>query len=86
MLPRRLRPAAAKPRIGRRRDTGPKAPLADRVSTVDSTVDHIALVLRFDSEPIDKDSRTAVIKGVNRNVVFQRNRDLTDIILERVNH
>lgn len=45
----------------------------------------IVLVLRYDSEPIDKDNRTDVIKGVNRHVVYQQNRDLTDIIVARVN-
>lgn len=45
----------------------------------------IALVLRYEGSAIDKDNRGDVIKGVNRYVVFQRNRDLTSVIIERVN-
>lgn len=45
----------------------------------------ITLVLRYESEPIDGEDRAKVIQGVNRRVVFQRNRDLTGIITEKIN-
>jgi Skp family chaperone for outer membrane proteins len=45
----------------------------------------ITLVLRYESKPIDRDNRAEVIQGVNRRVVFQRNRDLTALITEKVN-
>lgn len=44
----------------------------------------IGLVIRFDSQPIDPNDRNAVQAGVNRNVVFQRNLDLTPLVLERL--
>ena len=45
----------------------------------------ITLVLRYESKPIDRDNRAEVIQGVNRRVVFQRNRDLTKFISQEVN-
>lgn len=45
----------------------------------------ITLVLRYESNPIDREDRAAVIQGVNRRVVFQRNRDLTTIITKELN-
>jgi Skp family chaperone for outer membrane proteins len=45
----------------------------------------ITLVLRYESKPIDQGDRAQVIQGVNRRVVFQRNRDLTKFISQEVN-
>lgn len=45
----------------------------------------ITLVLRYESKPIDRDNRPEVIQGVNRRVVFQRNRDLTALISKEIN-
>jgi Skp family chaperone for outer membrane proteins len=45
---------------------------------------NITLVLRFDSEPIDSTDRGQVIQGVNRNVVYQKNLDLTSMVSERM--
>ena len=45
----------------------------------------ISLVLRYDSAKIDRYNRPDVIKGVNRYVVFQRDRDLTKIIIKQLN-
>lgn len=44
----------------------------------------ISLVIRFDSQPIEPTDRNSVQAGVNRNVVFQRNLDLTPMVLERL--
>ncbi len=44
----------------------------------------ISLVIRFDSGPIDASNRGEVVKGVNRNVVFQKNLDLTSMVIERM--
>lgn len=44
----------------------------------------IGLVIRFDSQAIDPTDRNSVQAGVNRNVVFQRNLDLTKMVLQRV--
>ena len=46
----------------------------------------IGLVLAFNSKPIDPSKRDSVIKGVNRTVVFQRNLNITQLILERLNN
>lgn len=45
----------------------------------------ITLVLRYESKRIDRDNRAEVIQGVNRRVVFQRDRDLTTLISKEVN-
>lgn len=44
----------------------------------------ISLVVRFDSTPIDPSNRGEVVKGVNRNVVFQKNLDLTSMVIQRM--
>lgn len=44
----------------------------------------IGLVIRFDSQPIEPTDRNSVQAGVNRNVVFQRNLDLTPIVMQRL--
>ena len=45
----------------------------------------IALVLRFNSKPIDPQDQRAVLEGVNRPIVYQRNLNITQIILDRIN-
>jgi len=44
----------------------------------------IGMVLRYNSEPIDPQKGNSVMKGVNRNVVYQRNRNITTDILNRL--
>lgn len=46
---------------------------------------NIALVLRYDSTPIDKTNRNEVIKGVNRTVVYHKQLDLTKLVSETLN-
>jgi Skp family chaperone for outer membrane proteins len=45
----------------------------------------ISLVLRYNSDPIDPADRASVLAGVNNPIVFQRNLDITGIIVEYVN-
>jgi Skp family chaperone for outer membrane proteins len=45
----------------------------------------IQLVLRFNGEQIDPQKRETVVQGVNRTVVHQRNLNITDMVLERLN-
>lgn len=45
----------------------------------------ISLVIRYDSGAIDQTDRASVIKGVNRSVVFQRDLDLTSLVLQELN-
>ena len=45
----------------------------------------ITLVIRYDSGAIDQTDRASVIKGVNRSVVFQRDLDLTKLVLQELN-
>lgn len=45
----------------------------------------ISLVLRYNSEPIDPTDRTSVLAGVNNPIVFQRNLDITKLILTQIN-
>jgi Skp family chaperone for outer membrane proteins len=42
---------------------------------------NICLVLKFESTPIDSNDRGDVIKGVNRNIVYQKELDLTDLVI-----
>jgi len=44
----------------------------------------IGLVIRFNSEPIDPKSRQAVLEGVNRAVIFQKNLNITKAIQDRL--
>jgi Skp family chaperone for outer membrane proteins len=46
---------------------------------------NIGLVLRFDREEMTPSNRASVLKGVNRAVVYQRNLDITDLVLETIN-
>jgi Skp family chaperone for outer membrane proteins len=41
---------------------------------------NISLVLRYESQPINQDDRADVIKGVNRQVVYQKYSDLTNLV------
>jgi hypothetical protein len=45
----------------------------------------INLVLRYNSEPIEPQNAASVMKGVNRNVVFQRSVNITYDILAMLN-
>lgn len=46
----------------------------------------IALVLRYESAPINSEDRADVIKGVNRQVVFlQKHNDMTDAVQKYMN-
>jgi Skp family chaperone for outer membrane proteins len=45
---------------------------------------NISLVIRFESNPIDSKNRGAVIKGVNRNVVYQDSMDITMAVLKQM--
>ncbi len=44
----------------------------------------IGLVVRFNSEDIDQDQRNSILEGVNRAVVYQKNLNITDAVLERI--
>ena len=45
----------------------------------------IGLVLRYNSAPIDAADRKSVIEGVNREIVFQVGRDITDQVIATIN-
>jgi Skp family chaperone for outer membrane proteins len=45
----------------------------------------IDLVLRYNGDQIDPDDRASVLQGVNRDLVYHRNLDITREILDRVN-
>lgn len=45
----------------------------------------IGLVMRFNSEPIDSTNRQSVIEGVNREVVYQVGRDITNQVIATIN-
>lgn len=45
----------------------------------------IGLVLRFNSEPIDSSNRQSVIEGVNREIVYQAGRDITNQVIATIN-
>ena len=45
----------------------------------------ISLVLRYDSTEINPTNRPEVIKGVNRNVVYHRQLDLTKLVSQQMN-
>lgn len=44
----------------------------------------ISMVLRFDRSQVNPDVRTEVVKVVNRAVVFQKNLDLTDMVIQKM--
>jgi Skp family chaperone for outer membrane proteins len=45
----------------------------------------IDLVMRFNSEPMDATKRESVLQGINRAVVYQRNLNITNQIIEILN-
>jgi Skp family chaperone for outer membrane proteins len=45
----------------------------------------IRLVIRYNSQPINESDSNSVMKGVNRNVVFQDGLDITAEIVQRLN-
>ena len=45
----------------------------------------ISLVLNFDSKPIDPASRESVLKGVNKDIVYQRSLNITSYIIKAIN-
>lgn len=45
----------------------------------------ISLVLRYEGEPIDARDRNSILAGVNRPIVYQRNLDLTQLVLKQLN-
>ena len=45
---------------------------------------HLSLVLRFESQPIEANSPSSVMAGVNRQVLYQRNLDLTPHVVSAV--
>src|SRR5262249_46144425 len=45
----------------------------------------IHLVLRFNRDEMKPDDRNSVLAGVNRAVIFQQNRDITELILQKLN-
>ncbi len=45
----------------------------------------IALVLRFDSSEPEPDNRSSIVGIVNRAIVFQKDRDLTGYVIEKMN-
>ena len=46
----------------------------------------ISMVVRFNMEPMDEDSRNSVLEGVNCAVVYQRNLNITEAILKQIQH
>ena len=45
----------------------------------------LSLVLRFSRERMDPTDRTSVLAGVNRPVIFQKQLDLTPLVMKRLN-
>ena len=45
---------------------------------------NITLIIRWDSKPIDPTKRDEVIKGVNRNIVYQKDLDLTSLVIDNM--
>jgi Skp family chaperone for outer membrane proteins len=45
----------------------------------------IQLVLRFNRDEMKPDDRNSVLAGVNKAVIFQNGRDITDLILQKLN-
>lgn len=58
--------------------------VVDRVTQL-AEYNNIALVIRYDSSEIDPTDRGSVIKGVNRNVVYNAGWDLTEPVIKMVN-
>lgn len=45
---------------------------------------NISLVLRYDSKPIDPDDGNSIMRGITRNVVYQRQLDITDLVVREL--
>ncbi len=45
----------------------------------------ISLVVRFNSTPINSEDRNSVLEGVNRAVVYQKNLNITGLVLQMLN-
>lgn len=45
----------------------------------------VQLVLRFSSEPIKEDDAKSILQGVNATVVYHSKRDITNLIVEKLN-
>jgi Skp family chaperone for outer membrane proteins len=45
----------------------------------------ITLVLRYNSEPIDRTNRQSIQQGVNNAIVFQRSCDITNFVIKTLN-
>ncbi len=60
------------------------AEVVDQIRTF-SERNGIALVLNFDSKPIDPSSRESVLKGVNKDIVYQRSLNITSYIIKAIN-
>ena len=43
---------------------------------------NISLVLRYDSEPIDANNNTSVMRGIMRGIVYQHQLDITDLVVQ----
>ena len=63
-----------------------KSSIDEIVAEVNSFADQhgFALVLRFNSEAIDAKNRQSVLEGVNRAVVVQKNLNITNAIIDRL--
>ena len=44
----------------------------------------ISLVLRYDGEQMDAKDRNSVMKGLNRHVIYQKNLDITQMVLKHL--
>jgi Skp family chaperone for outer membrane proteins len=45
----------------------------------------IAMVLRFNGDPVDPNNRESILREINKPIVFQRDVDITPIILDDLN-
>jgi Skp family chaperone for outer membrane proteins len=46
---------------------------------------NLSMVVRYDSESTDPQDRGSILKAISRDVVYQRNLDLTKLVIEQVN-
>lgn len=58
--------------------------VAEQVNQI-AARNNIALVLSYNGEPINAEDRASILQGVNRAVVYQRELDITPLVLERLN-
>ncbi len=52
----------------------------ERVATRHS----IGMVLRYDSKKIDPDQGQSILRGISRNVIYQRQLDITDLVVQEL--